>query len=538
MIDERTERAFPPNRSRKWLLFLLFVSLLIAVFFWSRNPESKPEPQPTAKPTVEASQTPVPTPQQTAVAPSVKPSPVPTKTPPSQPSPTLVKKEPPARPTAAPKKAVRETVKAHAIPAQAKGKKERPKKPSLEPLRKEYARMSPSAFRRVREPLLHAREEAGDREDLGLMIAEVNAYLGSREKNSEWVASAKKEALKWEKANPKDPRGPRAVAWAYWASAEVVPATLFAKKALESKPGDPIARMILGSAIYKTGNQTEGLSVLKDVYAKYPEMFPVGEALTQVYLQRGQYSDAEPIVKKLESLEPGDSIVEDLLAETLEGEGKWQEAIQRYEPVVRKNPERYDLKLLLVQAYRRTDHFTEARRHLNDLVAAQEAGKLKLTREREVIYCQERGKLAFDQGQYSKSIVHFEKALQLDPSNSATLKYLAGAQFREKNYKAAAATYEKAVQADPDDLSTRQYQGMALFESGQLGKAETAFRDVQKRGSETALAYFYLARIAQARGKIPEAVTMCEKALQIDPQHTGAAELLKKLKAAPQPAPH
>ncbi|MFH1017824.1 MAG: tetratricopeptide repeat protein, partial [Pseudomonadota bacterium] len=151
----------------------------------------------------------------------------------------------------------------------------------------------------------------------------------------------------------------------------------------------------------------------------------------------------------------------------------------------------------------------------------------------------ERGKLAFDQGQYAKSVVHFQKALQLDPSNSATLKYLAGAQFRSKDYQAAAGTYGRAVQADPDDLSTRQYHGMALFESGQLNPAETAFRDVQKRGTETALSYYYLARVAQARGKTADAIVMCEKALQIDPKYETAQALLGSLKAGKaQPAPH
>jgi tetratricopeptide (TPR) repeat protein len=443
----------------------------------------------------------------------------------------------PTPPAAKPaEKAPKHGKKSASVVVEPKPKKEGLKKSVIEPLRAQYVRYTPSAFRRIREPLLKLKDTYGDKEDLGLMISEVHAYLGLREKNHEWVALAKKEAFKWEKENPKDPRSPRALAWTFWANGEVVQATLFAQKALEAKPGDPIARYILGSAIYRTGNETEGLTTLKDTYAKYPESFPVGEALAQVYLRREQYSDAEAIVKKLESQEPGDPVVEDMLAETLEGEGKWQEVISRYEPIAKKSPTRYDLKLLLSQAYRRTDNYKEANRHLTHLVSAQEAGKLKLNPEREVIYYQERGKLAFDQGQYAKSVRHFERALEIDPSNSATLKYLAGAQFREKDYKAAAVTYERAVQAQPDDISTRQYHGMALFESGQLDKAEIAFKDAQKRGTETALSYYYLARIRESRGRTSEAATMCEKALQIDPAYENAKTLLAKLKAKAAPA--
>jgi tetratricopeptide (TPR) repeat protein len=394
-----------------------------------------------------------------------------------------------------------------------------------------YRRLIPSSLRALQKELLK-RKSKSRKEDLTWMLADTYSYLGARGGSKKDREKGEALAVKFAKAYPRNENGARSVAVARWAQKKYAQALIDAKKANDLSPGDPLTRMVLGVSQYHSRREEEGLSTLKDAYAKYPENFPLGEALAQIRLNRGEYAEAELIVKKLLDVEPKDDLLLQMLAESLEGEGKWREIISTFEPIAAASEKHHDFVLLLSQANRRTDQFEAANRHLTSLIRAEKGGTLRLSNLKMAMYYAERGKLAFDQKKFSESVSHFKKSLALNPSDRSILKFLAGALYRIRNYKEAASAYGDAVRLDPDDAGTRQYHGMALLESGQLDSAEQVFLDTLKRGGESGPVLYYLAKVYEKKGNIAKALEACERSVKAEPNNGNANSLLVKLRAA------
>ncbi|MEO6094613.1 MAG: tetratricopeptide repeat protein [Fibrobacteria bacterium] len=170
------------------------------------------------------------------------------------------------------------------------------------------------------------------------------------------------------------------------------------------------------------------------------------------------------------------------------------------------------------------------------------------------------------EGREDEAILHYRRAVRLDPTNPMSHHYLADALVRQGSPPArgeAASEYLSVVNLDSGDAETRGRLGMLLMDLqrpeeaiahlksaleaypnradlrtalgeatlkglGSTGDAERDFREALARNPRDARATMGLAKIAEASGNIPEAINLYARALSIDPGLSEARAALSR----------
>ena len=176
------------------------------------------------------------------------------------------------------------------------------------------------------------------------------------------------------------------------------------------------------------------------------------------------------------------------------------------------------------------------------------------------------------EGKEDEAIPHYRRAVRLDPTNTLSRHYLADALVRKGAGQEAAAEFAAITEKDPGDAEARGKLGMllvglgrpaeavphlraaldrfparddlqtalseALLKSGSAEEAERGFRTALERNPRDANAIMGLARLAESKGNIPEAINLYARALSINPNLPEARNALSRaLGGIPDAAP-
>jgi len=114
-----------------------------------------------------------------------------------------------------------------------------------------------------------------------------------------------------------------------------------------------------------------------------------------------------------------------------------------------------------------------------------------------------------------EKIKRFKEAVRLEPSNSLALLQLGKNYYAVRDYESAMASLAKIPKNDPSANEAQFYLGLAAFYSGQMDKAETAFRGLAARLPLTEV-FNNLGVVAARRGE-KRARGYFEKSVQTDP---------------------
>jgi protein O-GlcNAc transferase len=164
--------------------------------------------------------------------------------------------------------------------------------------------------------------------------------------------------------------------------------------------------------------------------------------------------------------------------ESLQKEGKFDEAITCYQKAIKLNP-----------------HLTVAYNNLGN--ALQEKGQLD-----EAITC-------------------YQKALDLTP-NFAGAYYNLGDALQDKGQLDEAITcYQKAIKLDPNFAYAYNNLAIALKNKGQIEEAIIYCKKAIEINPTLVNAMYNLGNAFQDKGQLDEAITYYQKALQYDPNHIG-----------------
>jgi tetratricopeptide (TPR) repeat protein len=132
------------------------------------------------------------------------------------------------------------------------------------------------------------------------------------------------------------------------------------------------------------------------------------------------------------------------------------------------------------------------------------------------------GTILFNKGNLDEAMVHYQKALQINPGYSTGHNNLGNA-FRQKGRVDEAITqYEQALQIDPDNEEFCYNLGNMLGQNGRVDEAITHFRRALEINPNFAEAENNLATALEQEGKLDEAIRHFRSALQIRPGYARA----------------
>jgi len=137
------------------------------------------------------------------------------------------------------------------------------------------------------------------------------------------------------------------------------------------------------------------------------------------------------------------------------------------------------------------------------------------------------------QGRYDEAMVVFENVLHQFPRDAFVHTKLAliyqNPKYQGYNPQLAIASYQRALELNPDDIVTLFNAGLLMLDAGNFDQAEEFFRHSLKIHPRFPNGLMGLGMTLVKKGRVAEGISELQKSLTIDPQLTGAQDLLRQI---------
>ena len=140
---------------------------------------------------------------------------------------------------------------------------------------------------------------------------------------------------------------------------------------------------------------------------------------------------------------------------------------------------------------------------------------------------EEIGMLFVGQGRPQLAAVEFSEAAKLDPRNASAPYRAALVHAETGNLSAAEASLRTALERDPAFARAHYNLGLLLAQTERLSESATALREAEKFEPHTADFSYALATVLLRMGDSAGARAAAERALQSDPSHAGARQIIR-----------
>src|SRR5262249_26860380 len=137
------------------------------------------------------------------------------------------------------------------------------------------------------------------------------------------------------------------------------------------------------------------------------------------------------------------------------------------------------------------------------------------------------GQLSLSHQDYTKALSYLEKAVTLNPNLDSAAALIAATYMAQKQFDAAIAQSEKIIQRNPNATSSYMLLGRLYDIKQQYNRANQYYQKVLELDSRSASAANNLARnYAQYGGNLDSALTLAQKARELNPDDEGIADTL------------
>ena len=125
-------------------------------------------------------------------------------------------------------------------------------------------------------------------------------------------------------------------------------------------------------------------------------------------------------------------------------------------------------------------------------------------------------------GKVEEAIVHYNKALELDPNYSEAHFNLGNALLRLGRADEAIAHYQKALETNPNNIRAHYNLAGVLAQSGQTDAAIDHYNKILEKDPNHAAAHNNLGAVLVRVGRVEEAMAQYAKALELNPNNAEA----------------
>jgi len=258
------------------------------------------------------------------------------------------------------------------------------------------------------------------------------------------------------------------------------------------------------------------------------EKIAAGQELTRqgvAEMEKGQWQQAEDLLKKALEESPDDAETRRYLAEAIWHRGSAAEALSQMAAAVRLNPSDANLALRAGQMCLDAGNADAA------LIHAEKA--IRLNPQLATAWAL-RGRVFQRLNQTDRALADLQRALEFDPDNPNLLMDVA-LLYRQRGQAARClTTLYHLHDLHPPGQETRSalvIEGLALMDVGRPRQAAEVFIKVAQRDQPDAEVLCYLAQAYSADGQYAEATTAANEALKIDATHAASRQLLAQLAA-------
>jgi tetratricopeptide (TPR) repeat protein len=237
--------------------------------------------------------------------------------------------------------------------------------------------------------------------------------------------------------------------------------------------------------LVSAGRQDEALRLLQEKVVFFENSAVIRDAVGQLLMQKHKYTEASDMLRQASILGTGDPTITEHLAIALYFAGKYSEAIEPLQ------------KLLKQDAY--------AKRA--DLLLVLGRSQLELGKARE-------------------ARATLEKAAQLDESNAAVYLSLARTAMQLNDYRRAETSLKRAQALEPENSEVRLMVGYLRLKQNRLDEALASFQRASTLDSRDTVSLCMIGYTLKQLGRNDEAAKYYAKALKIKPGDDMAKRLM------------
>jgi tetratricopeptide (TPR) repeat protein len=124
---------------------------------------------------------------------------------------------------------------------------------------------------------------------------------------------------------------------------------------------------------------------------------------------------------------------------------------------------------------------------------------------------------AISQTNQDRALRSLNAQLYRSPTDVHALYFRALIWSAKQDWQRSIADYELAMQLAPDDPSLRFNCGLVAWHAGELTKAEACFGEARRLDPTCEGAHYYLALVYQKQNRLPEALALAQRALELRP---------------------
>jgi len=286
----------------------------------------------------------------------------------------------------------------------------------------------------------------------------------------------------------------------------------------------------LGYLLQAAGRFSEALQFFQQMkigQENPPLAYLVQIRIGECYRSLNQLKQAKSAFENAYQINPEGPAVLARLGEIALEEKRFDDAIKYISSALEKKPEANKLHYSLGMAYRGKGDMEKARLHLSQygMVGIQPPDPVKTQLEKVVTGYWTHvlaGKLAFSAGRYTEAAQAFEKAIKLNPENTAAIINLATTLAQMKKYEEAVAQLKEVIRLEPDNVTAHFNLGMLYYNFGNYGEAIKHLRFVVEKNPKDSQAHLVLANGFQNEQKYEKAIEQYKVALSLDPGLTWA----------------
>ena len=132
------------------------------------------------------------------------------------------------------------------------------------------------------------------------------------------------------------------------------------------------------------------------------------------------------------------------------------------------------------------------------------------------------GNTLLQKGRVDDAIAHCQTALQINPRLAGAHNNLGNALLKKGSVDEAIAHYQKALQIKPDFAEARINLGNAFFQKGQVNEAMVQYQTALQIKPDSPDAHYNLGNALLKKDRVDEAITQYQQALQIMPGNAKA----------------
>ncbi len=204
----------------------------------------------------------------------------------------------------------------------------------------------------------------------------------------------------------------------------------------------------------------------------------------------------------------------------LAGQGRFDQAIDHYNEVLRIKPDHDKAHYNLGNAYVGQGNFDEAIKHYSEA--------LRIRPDNEEVH-NNLGIAFAGQGKFEEAIHHYLEALRIKPDHGKAHNNLANVLARQGRFDEAIDHYSQVLRIEPDDAEAHNNLANVLARQGRFDEAIDHYSQVLRIEPDDAEGHYNLANVLARQGRFQEAIDHYREVLRIEPDDAEAHNNLGNL---------